>query len=141
MMTCEEIMKRKVLTVNADDTIQKAAERMASANVGFLPVMDGSGRVRGTITDRDIAIRAVAKNRSPDCAVSEVMSEELVSCRPEDDLATAEELMARRKKSRILVMDAGGTLVGVISLSDVVARDSGRRAAVTLKHVAGRESQ
>jgi CBS domain-containing protein len=141
MMTCEEIMKRKVLTVNADDTIQKAAESMASANVGFLPVMDGSGRVRGTITDRDIAIRAVARNRSPDCPVREVMSEEMVSCRPEDDLATAEELMARRKKSRILVMDGGGTLVGVISLSDVVARDSGRRAAVTLKHVAGRESQ
>jgi CBS domain-containing protein len=139
MMTCDEIMKRKVQTVDADSTIQQAAEKMASANVGFLPVTDGSGRILGTVTDRDITIRAVAKNRAPDCLVRDIMSKEVISCRSTDDLATAEELMARTQKSRILVMDAGG-LVGVISLSDIATRDSGRRAAVTLKHVSGRES-
>jgi CBS domain-containing protein len=139
-MTCDEIMKRKVQTVDADATIQQAAEKMANANVGFLPVTDRTGRVLGTITDRDITIRAVARSRAPDCLVREVMSEEMVSCQPSDDLATAEELMGRKQKSRILVMDGSGGLVGVISLSDIATRDSGRRAAVTLKHVAGRES-
>jgi CBS domain-containing protein len=140
-MRCSDIMKTNVQTVSPEDTIRLAAEKMAYANVGFLPVRDASGKVLGTVTDRDIAIRAVAKGRAPgDCRVREVMTADVVACRPDDDLKMAERVMAQAQKSRLLVTDVTGQLVGVLSLSDIAENDSGRRAAKTLREVAAREA-
>jgi CBS domain-containing protein len=140
-MRCIDIMKTHVQSVAMDDTIQAAAEKMALANVGFLPVSDDAGRLVGTITDRDITIRAVAKGRIPaECAVQEVMTRDLVACRPDDDLATVEQLMGQTQKSRLLVTDEGGRLVGVLSLSDIAENEPGRRVAKTLREVAAREA-
>jgi CBS domain-containing protein len=138
---CADIMKRQALTVGEDDTIQLAAEKMALANVGFLPVIDGAGRVQGAITDRDIAIRAVAVGLSPaTCTVSQAMTRDVVACRANDDLALAEQMMAQRQVSRLLITDEDGTLKGVISLSDVAEKEPSRRAAATLRAVAAREA-
>jgi CBS domain-containing protein len=140
-MRCIDIMKTHVQTVLANDSILGAAKKMALANVGFLPVSDGSGKLLGTITDRDITIRAVAKGRSPaECSVGEVMSRDIVSCRPGDALATAEQLMAQTQKSRLVVTNEGGRLVGVISLSDIAENEPSRRVARTLREVAAREA-
>jgi CBS domain-containing protein len=134
-------MKQYVQTVGEDDTIRWAAEKMAMANVGFLPVCDGSGKVLGTITDRDITIRATAKGRVPEeCRVGEIMSRQVVACRADDDLEDVERLMAQHQKSRLLVTSESGGLIGVISLSDVAESDSGRRVAKTLREVAAREA-
>jgi CBS domain-containing protein len=139
--SCGDIMKRQALTVFEDDTIQLAAEKMALANVGFLPVCDRSGKVLGAITDRDIAIRAVAVGLSPGtCTVNEAMTRDVVACRADDDLAVAENLMAQRQVSRLLVTDEDGTLKGVISLSDVAQKEPARRAAATLRAVSAREA-
>ena len=60
-MRCEEIMKRDVRTISPDEPVQAAASIMRDTNIGFLPVCDAtSGRVVGTLTDRDIAVRVVA---------------------------------------------------------------------------------
>jgi CBS domain-containing protein len=140
-MTCDEIMKNEVQTVGESATIRSAAEKMASSNIGFLPVVDDDGKVLGTITDRDIAVRAVAKGRSPDTTpVGEVMSREVVAVRSSDDLAAAEQLMVQHHKSRILVTDPAGRLQGVISLSDLAVREPGKRAAVVLREVSSREA-
>jgi CBS domain-containing protein len=140
-MKCDEVMKRTVHCAGVTDTVQSAARAMRDRNVGFLPVCEVDGRVVGTLTDRDIAIRLAAEDGvASQCLVSDFMSREVVACRPSDDLSTAEQLMATHRKSRILVVDDDGAISGVISLSDVVERDTHARAAVTMRNVATREA-
>lgn len=140
-MRCEEIMKTDVLCAYGNDTVESAAQTMRDANIGFLPVCAVSGEVLGTITDRDICIRVAAEDRiASECRVEEVMTHEVVACAPSDDIAEAERRMAQHHKSRILVVDQGSKLRGVISLSDLAQRDSLRRVAATLREVASREA-
>jgi CBS domain-containing protein len=108
-------MKEDVCTVAPDDPVQLAARRMRDANIGFLPVCGPDGRVVGTITDRDIVIRLIAGGGSSTSPVSNVMTREVVACRPSDDLDVAE------------------------SLSDIAARDPAH-GADTLHAVSAREA-
>src|SRR5262245_34156274 len=114
-MLCKEVMKSDVECVSPADPVEEAAARMRDENVGFLPVCDPSKKVLGTITDRDIAIRIVAGGLPAHTPVEAVMSREVVSCRPEDDLQRAEQLMAEKHKSRIICLDKGGRLAGIRS--------------------------
>jgi CBS domain-containing protein len=140
-MRCKDVMKTTVQSAALTDSVQSAARLMRDRNIGFLPVREAGGRVVGTITDRDIAIRVASEDQSASrCQISDVMTPEVVSCLPTDDLARAEELMATHKKSRVVVIDESGALCGVISLSDIAERDSTTRAAVTLRQVATREA-
>jgi CBS domain-containing protein len=135
-MRCEEIMKGDVSTVSRDATVQEAARLMVDDDIGFLPVVDGSGNVVGTITDRDIAIRLVAPGLPADSIrVHQVMTTNVVSCKRSDDLRIAEELMKESKVSRILVVDDRGAPCGVISLGDLAERDDERAAGSTLREV------
>lgn len=139
-MRCETVMKEQVAFVMLDDSVQEAAFIMRSENIGFLPVCDDEHRVVGTLTDRDLACRVVAENiDAATTPVSRVMTREVVSCRPEDELTDAERLMAEHHKSRIVVTDEADHLVGVISLSDVAERDSNKHAAHTLRKIVERE--
>jgi CBS domain-containing protein len=141
-MRCGEIMKKDVVVVDRDDTIQVAARRMRDSNVGFLPICEHGGKVVGTITDRDIAVRVAAEGLSPaTCRVEDAMSQHVVSCRSDDDLIRAESLMAEHHKSRIVVTNAEGYLQGVLSLSDIVQLDGPRRAAETIRKVTSREAR
>jgi len=140
-MKCSEIMKRDVRSIPEAASLMSAAALMRDANVGFLPVCNASGRVVGTITDRDIVIRGVASEWKPMMSVTDVMSKEgLVACTPNDDLQTAESRMAQAHVSRILVVDDDFRLKGVISLSDIAVRDR-ERAIDTLRAVASREAR
>jgi CBS domain-containing protein len=139
-MKCIEIMKTDVSCVSADTTIQTAARKMRDENVGFLPVCDEQGRVSGTITDRDLAIRAVAEGRPTDTPVATMMSIDVIACRPEDPLSYARELMAQHHKSRIMCLDRDGGIAGVISLSDIAQHDE-LSAVDTLRQVSSREAR
>ena len=112
---------------------------MRDANIGFLPVCDPSRKVLGAITDRDIAVRVVADGRPPTTAVGDVMTREVVACRPEDDVRRAEELMGKQHKSRMIVADEQWRLLGVISLSDIAQVEDASRASQTMKQVTERE--
>jgi CBS domain-containing protein len=139
---CSEVMKRNVQTVREDDPIDRAAEKMALGNLGFLPVCDANRRVVGTLTDRDIVVRVIAKEMSPTaCTVGEVMSTRVVSCQPDDELTLAEQFMAQNQVSRLVITDEDGTLEGVISLSDLAEREPPRRVARTVRAVTAREAQ
>jgi CBS domain-containing protein len=141
-MRCEDIMKRNVLCVRESSSCHEAAALMRDENVGFLPVCDDENRAVGTITDRDICIRVDAAGKlASQTPVSTCMSREVVACRPWDDIAEAERLMATHHKSRIICTDEQGVILGVISLSDIAERDSLRRAAATLREVASREAR
>ncbi|MCI0572435.1 MAG: CBS domain-containing protein, partial [Myxococcaceae bacterium] len=73
-MRVSEVMKREVVTVSPDETVEAAARRMRDANVGFLPVCDADGRPLGTLTDRDVVLRVVAERRSSALPVRAVMT-------------------------------------------------------------------
>jgi CBS domain-containing protein len=138
-MLCKDLMKSDVECVSPADTVQDAAARMRDENLGFLPVCEESNKVLGTITDRDIAIRIVAAGKSASTQIEDAMTREVVSCRPNDDLERAQQMMAKSHKSRIMCLDDGGRLVGVISLSDIVQHEQG--GADTLRKVSEREAR
>jgi CBS domain-containing protein len=141
-MRCEELMKRDVACLKAQEPVQAAAERMRAENIGFLPVCDDDGRVLGTLTDRDIAIRVCAENRpAAQTPVGEVMTREVIACAPSDELRVAEEAMARYRKSRILVINERGQLVGVISLSDLAEEEPAKQVSKALRQISSRENK
>ncbi len=138
-MRCEEIMKREPACISPSVSAGEAARRMRNDNIGFLPVCEADKRVLGTLTDRDIAIRLVAENKSADTPVEEIMTREVIAARPSDDILQAEQLMAKHHKSRMLCIDEQERLVGVISLSDIAHHESGTRSADTLREITTRE--
>jgi CBS domain-containing protein len=140
-MRCQEIMKKNVECMSPQETVQAAARRMRDENVGFLPVCDSSKKALGAVTDRDLAIRVLADGKAASTRVEEVMTREVIACRPEDDLRKAEGLMTRNHKSRVMCVDREGFLVGVISLSDIAEREEASRAAKTMRGVSKRETR
>ena len=139
-MRCEEIMNENVRCAEPSETVKAAAIRMRDHDIGFLPVCAEGGSVLGVITDRDIAVRLVAEGLwAPTCRVSEIMTPEVVYVRRDDDISTAEERMSRHQKSRIVVVDDGGRLCGVISLADLAAFEESKGASDTLRAVASRD--
>lgn len=139
-MRCSELMKRDVAHCTDSALVTEAAEIMRERNVGFLPVCDANGAVVGTITDRDIVVRVLATGRANEhTRVVEVFTAAVVSCGADDELDVAEERMSSFQKSRVVCVDSGGRLVGVISLSDIASLESDG-AGIVAASVAGRET-
>jgi CBS domain-containing protein len=105
-----------------------------------VPVVDAHDRVVGVLTDRDIVIRAIAEGKSHRTRVGALMSRDLVTCGPEDDVTEAERKMSRARKSRAIVVDGGGRAVGVISLSNLAQVEEPERTASVLRAVTEREA-
>jgi CBS domain-containing protein len=138
-MLSQDVMKKNVECLAPRESVESAARMMRDSNIGFLPICENGGKVLGTLTDRDIAVRMVAEGMPGSTPVEKVMSREVISCKPSDDLKKVQKLMAQHHKSRILCIE-NGRLVGVISLSDIADRD-GAGAAQTMKEVSQREVQ
>lgn len=129
-MLCRDLMKSPAICCSVDDPASRVAAIMRSRKLGFLPVCDTDGRVVGTVTDRDLAIRVLAEcfqSSTPRLVthtpVRHVMTHGPVTCAPQDDLAVAEERMRRNHKSRIICVDERRKPIGVISLSDIARGD------------------
>ncbi len=138
-MRCRELMKTPVVCSSLDEGACDTAARMRTRKIGFVPVCDGLGRVVGTVTDRDLAIRVLAEHSSLRTPLRHVMTPGPVTCRPEDDLEVAENLMRRNHKSRIICVDDDFKPVGVISLSDIAEREEAARAGELLRAISERE--
>ena len=135
-MRVQDFVKKNVTTVNRDATIQEVARKMAEEDIGFLPVVDDSGKAVGTVTDRDIVVRLVAQGLPADSIrVHQVMTNKVVTCKRSDDLKAAQERMKQSKVSRILAVDDKGAPVGVISLGDLAERQDEGAAGSTLREV------
>jgi CBS domain-containing protein len=122
MSKISEVMTGDVKVARPEDSVQQAAAMMADQDVGSLPVCDGE-RLCGMITDRDIAIRAVATGLGHDTPVREVMSEEVIWCLEDDDTQEVLGRMADRQIRRIPVIDAHRKLVGIVALGDLAIED------------------
>ncbi len=117
-MQVRDAMTEDVRIASPKQTIREAARMMAEIDAGFLPVGDND-RLVGMITDRDIAVRAVAQGKGPDTPVSEIMSREVKYCFEDDDIDDVARNMADLKLRRLPVLNEDKRLVGVISISDI----------------------
>jgi CBS domain-containing protein len=117
-MKVSEAMTSEVRMVNPEDSIHDAARLMADMDVGALPVSD-SDRLVGIVTDRDIAVRAVAHGKSPDTKVREVMSWEVMYCFDDQDVEDVALNMGDIKVRRLPVVNREKRLVGIISVGDL----------------------
>ena len=117
-MRVSEAMTRTVQIASPNQSIQEAALMMARIDVGVLPVGEND-RLVGMITDRDIAVRAVAAGKGPETPVREIMSTEVRYCFEDDDIDDVAQNMAEIKLRRLPVLNDGKRLVGIISLADI----------------------
>jgi CBS domain-containing protein len=125
-MKISEIMSKNPRSVSPDTPVSEAARVMKEEDVGLVPVIERvggaetRGRLVGVVTDRDIAIRAVAEGRAIDAPVSDVMSGGVTTCSPDDSVEEAMELMGREQVRRIPIVDDRGSLVGIVAQADLV---------------------
>lgn len=127
-MRTEEVMTGTPYYCQPETNLGSATELMWNANCGFLPVEAGDGKVVGVITDRDICIALGTSGRSSgDVTVAEVMSGKLCSCAPDDDIHVALQTLREGKVRRLPVIGSDGSLVGVISMDDIVLRAEPQR--------------
>ena len=117
-MKVSEVMTRDVQTVRPDQPVQQAASFMLSADAGSIPVTDGD-RLIGMITDRDIAVRGVAKGYGPDTPVRELMSDGIICARTDDDVEDVASKMSEAQVRRLPVIDEDERLCGIVSLGDL----------------------
>ncbi len=125
-MNVRHVMRGRVPTCRADHNLAAVAATMWERSVGVVPVVDDRGRAVGMVTDRDIAIAVGTRHRmASDIAVGEVMSTDLASVGPDEDLNHALEQMRRRRVRRLPVLEDDGTLVGILSIDDLAATAGG----------------
>ncbi len=133
-MKVAEIMSSDVQVITPEQPIQQAARLMVDADTGVLPVGDGE-RLIGMVTDRDIAVRAVAEGRGPDTPVSEVMSGNPLFAWDDQDVEDVAIQMSDAQVRRMPVLSRDGErLVGIISLGDI-SRTDGDAAEAALSGV------
>lgn len=127
-MRVSDAMTREVRLANPDQSIRDAAKMMAEIDAGAMPVGEGD-RLVGMITDRDIAVRAVAQGKGPDTPVREVMSiEQVLYCYEDEELDHVAKNMGEIQVRRLPVLDRNKRLVGIVSLADI-AQSAGVRPA------------
>jgi CBS domain-containing protein len=117
-MKVSEAMTTDVRIASPSQTIQEAARMMAELDAGVLPVGDND-RLVGMITDRDIAVRAVAQGMSADTPVSKVMSREVKYCFVDDEIDEVAHNMGDIQVRRLPVLNKDKRLVGIVSLGDI----------------------
>ena len=118
-MKVQEVMTQTVIRISPIESAAVAARTLTHYNIGALPVCGGDGRLCGVLTDRDIVTRCLAAGQQPEkTLVRSIMTNNVVSVRPDMDLGVAASLMARRQVRRLPVVE-NGSLCGMISLGDL----------------------
>ena len=134
-MNVDSCMSTEVRLTTPAQTIRDAARTMKEIDAGILPVEDGD-RLVGIITDRDIAVRAVAEGMGPETKISEVMSREVLYCYEDENLDDVAMQMRELQVRRMPVLNRDKRLVGIISLGDMAQTDGdAERAAIALSGV------
>ncbi len=141
-MRVSEAMTRDVRLATPGQSIRDAAKTMSEIDAGILPVGEND-RLIGMITDRDIAVRAVAIGKGPETPVRDVMSAEVKYCFEDDEIDDVCKNMANIQVRRLPVISRDKRLVGILSLADL-AKKAGSKAAEAVRGVSkpgGQHSQ
>lgn len=127
-MQVKEVMTRDVEWTHPRATLQEAAAKMKSLDIGLLPVCGDDNRLAGMITDRDITVRSAAEGESPaEIAVGDVMTPEVLYCFEDASVADAAILMQQKRVRRLVVLDQDKRLVGIVSLGDLAVQTGAER--------------
>jgi CBS domain-containing protein len=133
-MKVNECMTRDVKIVSPDETIQQAGELMASIDVGILPVGE-KDRLVGMITDRDIAVRGVARGKGPDAKIRDVMTTDVKYCFEDQDVGEVTRNMGEIQVRRLPVLNRDKRLIGIIALGDVAVDRDGNGTEQALRKI------
>ncbi|HME09272.1 MAG TPA: CBS domain-containing protein [Bryobacteraceae bacterium] len=140
-MRVKDVMRKSPKSCGPGTNLAAATELLWSCGCGALPVTDGSGRVLGIITDRDICVALGTRNLRPsELKAEQVMSRPVATCGAGDDVHAALEIMRTRRVRRIPAVGDGGKLEGVLCLSDLVLQsrhDDGCRPDLSYDDVMG----
>jgi CBS domain-containing protein len=118
-------MTKGAITCRDNTSLKDAARLMWEGDVGFLPVVDGNGRLVGAITDRDICMAAFTRDIVlRDASVGSAMAKIVFSVRADDNVQFAEDLFVKNQLRRLPVVDEEGMPVGVLTLSDLARRST-----------------
>ncbi len=137
-MKVKDIMTNQVIHIRPEETVEVAARALAQYNIGALPVCGADGKLCGMVTDRDLVIRCMAANRAPaTTTVRQVMTNRVLSVKPDMEMGVAAHLMGREQIRRLPVTE-NGKLCGMLSLGDIAACDEGGLdAADALQDITG----
>jgi CBS domain-containing protein len=134
-LRASEIMTKNVRTSTREMSLGDVAAMMRDGDMGAVPVVDG-GKLIGIVTDRDIVVRGVADGKSSDTAIGEVMTTELFSVAPDDFVFEAIRLMGDKQVRRIPVVNADGSLAGIIAMADIALEmEDEKEIAETLEEI------
>lgn len=134
-MLVKDVMSKSVTLTRPDARLTEAARRMAEEDVGALPIGEDD-RLVGMLTDRDIVIRAVARNRpAAETTVRDAMSEGIRYCMETDAVEKAADIMAREQVRRLPVINSNKRLVGIVSLGDLATEGPSESAEEALAGV------
>ena len=128
MQQLKDLMSPDVQVISPDATIREVAEHMREGDFGMMPVGEDD-RMIGTISDRDIAIRAVAEGKDAGTKVRDVMSEGIAWAYEDDSVEQAAMIMSERQVRRLPVVDRDKRLVGIVALGDIAVESSEIRPA------------
>lgn len=142
-MRVSEVMTRNVRVANPNETIRQAALIMAEIDAGVVPVGEND-RLVGMLTDRDIAIRAVAQGMGPETRIGDVMSGDVKYCFDDEDSDEVCRNLGDQQIRRIPVVSRDKRLVGILSLGDLAAGSTNGSAGEALADISrpgGQHSQ
>jgi CBS domain-containing protein len=117
-MQVSHVMRRDVVTITADQTLQNAAATMRLFDVGVLPVEEGN-KLIGIVTERDIAIRGIADGMGPDARVRDVITYKVKYCFEDEDIAHVVENMAELRERCLPVINRDKRPVGTVSIGEL----------------------
>lgn len=126
-MQVKNLMTKNAECTRPDATLQEAAQRMKSLDVGALPVCEND-RLVGMVTDRDIAVRSVSEGHDPSQdRVRDIMTSGIVCCTEDQDVSDAARIMREKQIRRLPVLDGERRLVGIVSLGDLAVESGDER--------------
>ena len=135
MNQLKDLMSPDVKIIGPDVSIREAATQMRDGDFGMMPVGDSKSGLIGTISDRDIAIRAVAHGLGVETKVRDVMSKGVSSALDTDTVEDAVRIMSEHQVRRLPVMDQDRNLVGIVALGDLAVKDERKPAAQALAQI------
>ena len=139
MKKCNEVMTKNPVCCLPNDMVAKVAKSMKRKNVGSIPVIDNekTRKLVGIVTDRDLALKIVAKELdAKSTKVEAVMTRKVVTCSAEDDLQKALDAMSEHQLRRIPIVDKDNKILGIIAQADVATRvDRPKKTAAMVKEI------
>ena len=128
MQTLKDVMSHDVQVIGPDGTIREAAQKMLQGNFGMMPVEENDYMI-GVISDRDIAIRAIAEGKDANTKVRDIMSRDVLVANENDSVKDASSLMSKHQIRRLPVVNAEKKLVGIVALGDFAVKSQDLDAA------------